>query len=314
MPHPNELRRQITDRLIAALENNVVPWRCPWSPDRNAGRPANLVSKRTYSGINPLLLQLHSMNHGFQSRWWGTFEQIKELGGMVRRRPENVPPGHWGCQVVFLKPVSKPTKDKVTGEDRQERFTVMRAYTVFNVDQADGEKLDRFRAGADGEPQASHPDYEPCDRLIVALGVTIREGGNRACYHRPLPEGSWPHHTAGDLIEVPARHRFPDQANYWETVFHEVAHWAEVRVGWGHRQEGYAMGELVAEISACMTATELGIPQGEDVQNHAAYLKSWLGAMRDDPSFLFRACTQASKVTDYLVGHVGAGQPAVTDG
>jgi antirestriction protein ArdC len=314
MPNPNELRQQITDRLIAALENNVVPWRCPWSSDRNAGRPANLVSKRAYSGINPLLLQLHAMTNGFQSRWWGTFDQIKELGGMVRRRPESVPPGHWGCQVVFMKPVSKATRDKVTGEDRQERFTVMRTYTVFNVDQADGEKLDRFRADASGEPVVSHPDYEPCDRLVEALGVIIREGGNRACYHRPLPDGSWPQHTAGDHIEVPGRSRFHNQANYWETVFHEVSHWAEVRLGWDHRKEGYAMGELVAEIAACMAATELGIPQGEDIENHAAYLASWLGAMKNDPSFVFRASTQASKVTDFLLGHVAIEQPVVAEG
>jgi hypothetical protein len=31
------------------------------------------------------------MKYGFQSKWWATFNQWKELGGSVMRRPHNVP-------------------------------------------------------------------------------------------------------------------------------------------------------------------------------------------------------------------------------
>ena len=37
------------------------------------------------------------------------------------------------------------------------------------------------------------------------------------------------------------------------------------------------------------------------MENHAAYLKGWLERMKGDPSFLFKASSQASKVTDFLL-------------
>ena len=60
------------------------------------------------------------------------------------------------------------------------------------------------------------------------------------------------------------------------------------------------MGELVAEMASSFLATELGVPQAESLENHAAYLKSWLKEMKDDASFIFKASTQASKVADFL--------------
>ena len=78
-------------------------------------------------------------------------------------------------------------------------------------------------------------------------------------------------------------------------------HWSECRLGWDRKAGGYALGELIAEMAACFLATELGVPQGESLENHAAYLRSWLDAMKGDPSFIFKAATQASKVTDFLL-------------
>lgn len=71
----NEIRQQITNKIIEALEQGVMPWRRPWSISRNTGRPANVVSKRAYSGINPLLLELDAMKKGFHSKWYGTYRQ-----------------------------------------------------------------------------------------------------------------------------------------------------------------------------------------------------------------------------------------------
>jgi len=63
-------------------------------------------------------------------------------------------------------------------------------------------------------------------------------------------------------------------------------------------------------MAACFLATELGVPQGEPLENHAAYLKSWLVSMKADTSFVFRAATQATKTADYLMSFVRpVGQP-----
>ena len=64
------------------------------------------------------------------------------------------------------------------------------------------------------------------------------------------------------------------------------------------------MMELVAEMSACYVAAELDVPHGESLENHAAYLRSWLDGMRGDTSFIFKASTMAAKTTDYLLSFV----------
>ena len=68
-------------------------------------------------------------------------------------------------------------------------------------------------------------------------------------------------------------------------------------------------------MGACFTANELGIPGSDDLTNHAAYLQSWLQAMKNDPKFIFKASTQASRVTDFLMGFVrqAVAEPATAE-
>lgn len=57
MSTQNEVRQKITDQIIAALsdETKLPPWRKPWRTNANAGHPTNVVSKRGYTGVNPLV-------------------------------------------------------------------------------------------------------------------------------------------------------------------------------------------------------------------------------------------------------------------
>jgi len=257
------------------------------------------VSKRPYNSINPLLLELHRLDHDLGSRWYATFQQWESLGCHVMRRPEHVEKGRWGCRIVFFRPVTKRHVDPATGEETEDTFYVMRTWTVFSADQVDC--ADEWQTGED-DTDAAVPDFAPAQDLIEATGADIRHQGDRAFYKRPL--GDWPDHHGGDYIIVPPKHRFDPVGSYYETVLHELGHWSEVRLGWDRQQHGYAMGELVAEMAASFLATELGVPQGETLDNHAAYLRSWLKEMKDDPAFIFRASTQASKVCDYLLAFV----------
>jgi len=110
MPNQNDIRQQITDQIIAALESgSVPPWKRPWRLGKNAGAHANVVSRRNYKGLNPILLDLASEKHGFSSKWWGTFNQWRQLGGRVMPRPDHVPPGKFGTQIVFWSPTRRPS-------------------------------------------------------------------------------------------------------------------------------------------------------------------------------------------------------------
>ena len=62
------------------------------------------------------------------------------------RRPADVPEGQWGTTIVFWTPVTKTEKD-AEGDEKTDRYFVMRSYTVFNVDQVEGGHLDHLRAG-----------------------------------------------------------------------------------------------------------------------------------------------------------------------
>lgn len=142
-----EIRSRITDQILAALNDpaKLPPWRKSWSGDPNSGHPCNAVSRRRYTGINPLLLEIAAHRHGLRSKWWGTFRQWEGLGGRVKKRPADVPPGQFGTSIVFCKPVSKKTTAD-TGEECEGKFFVLRTYTVFNLDQVDG-PFDHLRVG-----------------------------------------------------------------------------------------------------------------------------------------------------------------------
>ena len=62
----------------------------------------------------------------------------------------------------------------------------------------------------------------------------------------------------------------------------------------------YAREELRAELASVFLAAERGIPH--DPEQHAAYVNSWIQALRQDKHEIFRAAHDASAITDYLLG------------
>ena len=113
------IRESVNEKMIEALSNNVLPWRRPWSGG-NGGRHRNFATNRAYSGVNPLLLEIHNLKHGLSSNRWATFRQWQAMDCSVKKRPSNVPAGKWGCPVIFCKPVKKtagPNGKKLTLDD-----------------------------------------------------------------------------------------------------------------------------------------------------------------------------------------------------
>lgn len=298
MSKTQQIRDKINAQIVAALESgNTPPWRRPWCLGENAGFPCNVVSKKPYRGINPLILDLASMKHGFASKWWGTFNQWKSMGGMVKRRPSNVPEGQWGSTVVFWSPISKTVKAE-DGTEEEDKFFIMKTFTVFNIDQVEGGQLDHLRAG-NGETAGELPqiDVQGVEEIVTNAGMTVRYSGSQAFYS-----------PTSDIIQMPPKSAFPTVGSFAEVLFHEAVHATEheSRLNWSRkiRENSYAMGELVAELGACYLSRELDIPAAEDrMDSHVAYLANWLQAMRNDTSFIFTAAAQASKASDYILSY-----------
>lgn len=313
MASNSERRQEITATIIDAIENkNLLPWRRPWASGKASGRHRN-VQGRAYSGINPLLLEVHADKHGLASRTWGTWNQWASVGLQVQKRPDHVKAGQWGATVVLYRPVKKAKIDKETGEEIDDRFLVARQFTVFNADQVDGPGVEKYQHRPVTPTNGFSTDFGPAEELLKATGAVIIHTGDKAFYRRPTPEGSWPNHTEGDWIILPPKEKFVSAGAYYETAFHELAHHSEVRLGWDHRKHGYSFNELVAEIASSYLAAELSVPLGEPLENHASYLKSWLTGMKGDAAFIIQASGQASKVTDYLLSFVHDDKAATED-
>jgi antirestriction protein ArdC len=251
--------------------------------------PCNIVSKQRYSGVNPLLLQVSAMKKGFRSRWWGTFNQWKAVGGRVMKRPDGVEAGHWGTKVIFFKPIVTVAKNDV-GEEEERTWPILREYVLFCADQVEGAPQFQVQEPSD---ERTEPDFQPAEKVIAATGADIRHGGDVACYHLP-PE---------DYISMPYKMQFEQQgglAGYYDTTFHELGHWSEPRMGW--ERTSYALSELRAEMAGAFLSAEIGVPSnGPNQKNHAAYLDHWIGAMKEDYRVIFRVASAASAAADFIL-------------
>jgi len=209
-----------------------------------------------------------------------TFRQARVLGGFVRR-------GERGFPIVFWQFI----KD----EETEEKFPLLRYYTVFNVGQCEG--IDVPILGA----RAFSP-IEECENIVSGMPNPPRTefGGNRAFY---VP--------SRDLITIPARGRFTDGEEFYATMFHEMAHStghqsrlnrkgiSESGVGFG--SEIYSQEELVAEIGASFLNAKAGIV-GCTIANSASYIANWLLALRNDKRMIISAAGQAQRAADYILG------------
>jgi antirestriction protein ArdC len=254
MKTPSQIRAEITAQIVAALEQGVIPWRKPWSTIRDPFRlPSNIKTLRPYRGINVLMLQLAASKNAYCVGLWGTFNRWKAIGCNVRK-------GEKGTAIVFWKPISEA---KGSDDDDEPRtFPLLQSWTVFNVAQVQGKAAEPFHSlpRSNGKP-TTDDRHEEFEQAIAATEADIRYGGNQAIYYRP-PE---------DFIRVPNREQFVDFPAFAETVLHETCHWSETRLGW---TGSYAEGELRAEIGACFLVTALGIPNSNNLTNHAAYIQS----------------------------------------
>lgn len=294
-----DIRRQVTDRIVDALRAGTPPWRRPWRPDRtNTGVAANALSGHTYRGVNALLLSVS----GYECRWWATFAQVQALGGRVRK-------GERSTRIVFYRRVERAVGATAAGDEVIDTFPLLRTYSVFNVEQTDG--LGQLLPRACETPRA-FTTFTPAEAVLAASGADIRYGGGKAEYD---PDR--------DSIRLPEREAFAAPHEFYATAFHELAHWT------GHASRldrltrnarfgstAYAREELVAEMGGCFLAAELGVPHGDDLTNHAAYLASWLRVLGADPTAIFTAAAQASAAAGYLFSHAPQphGPAAVADG
>jgi antirestriction protein ArdC len=298
---------EITAAMIGALERGVIPWQCPW----RSGAPTSLWSGEPYRGINTLILSLAAQVKGYTSPWWGTYERIAALSGCVKT-PRASGKGHWwkspdgkdrgvrrketGITVYFWKHLVKPDPDDPDNRDADIHAVFTTTRTVFNLGQA---------AFPDGVPQEYDlardtkmlPEPERVLTDYLAREKIILNTGGAAFYTPGLDE-----------LTLPLRGTFNSTEDYYSVAYHEAAH------STGHKNRlnrsgvedidhfgsgKYGREELIAEMSAAMLCAVTGVEGVFD--NSAAYIGSWLKAIKGDPSLIRSAATAAQKAVDLIM-------------
>ena len=282
----------VAQKIIKQLESGTAPWRKPWVS--MGYKPLSLSSKKAYRGVNHWLLSFASMEEGYESPWWGTFKQIKELGGTIRK-------GSKGTAVVLWRELDNAVEDN-SGELTTKKSILMRYFTVFNAEQADWDS---------GAPEYEKPVQRTIEQSCLNASVTVGDylaragapsigtGGDRAFYS-PIR----------DHIQVPQISDFASTEEYFATCFHEIAH------STGHKDrlnrdgvveshsfgdELYSEEELIAEFTSAFLCSHTGLSPST-LDNNASYIASWHKVLKNDPKVLVRAVGKAQKASDFILG------------
>ena len=220
------------------------------------------------------------------------------MGGQVRK-------GEKATHVLFYKFDDQKKQQEQPGtpttegqaEKDQTRPPMVRCYAVFNVEQADGLKLERQADDRTTEPEWKA--HQTAEQVIQESGVHVAHvRGDRAFYNL---------HT--DKVTLPEREQFASANGYYQTALHELGHATghpdrmnrdTLKAGAGHfGSVEYAREELRAEMSAMMTGERVGV--GHDGSRGAAYVEGWIKALDQNPKEIYKAAADAQKISDYLM-------------
>lgn len=269
----------ITERIISLLNDGVCPWRRPWN--RLPLAPQNFASGRKYTGINMFLLYAI----GYEVPLFLTFNQVAERGGTVKKGSKGVPVVFWS----LLE--GKETNEK--GDKKKIPF--LRYYTVFNACQIDGVLFPKVesRTGETFKP------LEHAEQIVAGWKDSPRivHGFSRAAYAENA-----------DRIEMPSPASFDNPATYYATLFHEMGHATGSAGRLARKMSGhfgspdYSREELVAEMTSAFLCAHCGIDNSV-IQNQAAYLASWLEALKSDPKLVVLAASQAQRAAALILGN-----------
>lgn len=274
-----DVYQEVTDRIVAQLEQGVIPWHKPWiisgkacAISRSTGKP--------YSLLNQLILG--------KPGEYATFSQIQKEGGRVKK-------GEKAAQVVFWRWLDVEDEEK-SGE--MKKIPLLKSFAVFHIDQCEGlkPKHDTTAAAQTLEPDAA-ADAIISDYLTRSGVKLVHQEGDRA-YYRP----------STDSVTLPTLAQFKELAEYYSTAFHELTH------STGHSSrlnrltktacfgsEDYSKEELVAEIGAAALVNHVGLETSSSFRNSAAYVQSWLKALRDDKRLIVSAAGQAEKACNLIL-------------
>lgn len=299
-------------------------WKKPWFTEGTLQWPKNL-NGREYNGMNAFMLLLHCEKEGYKIPRFCTFDRIQQFN-KTGKKEENQKPrvsvlkGEHSFPVMLttFTVVNKETKEHIKWEDykqlsqeEREKYNVypkLQTYHVFNVSQTNlkevrpefWEKLEQEYSMPKVEKDEQFA-FEPVDRMIA---------DNRwICPIKPMFGDSAYFSISKNEIVMPEKRQFKDGESFYSNLFHEMGHstGAEGQLDrikpatFGSAE--YAREELVAELTAALTAQRYGMTKHLKGDS-AAYLKSWLDSLKESPQFIKTTLLDVKKATSMLTQHI----------
>jgi antirestriction protein ArdC/DNA polymerase III epsilon subunit-like protein len=277
---------KVANAIIEAIERGTVPWQKPWTG--GGFLPTSVATGKTYEGSNILVLWAAMEKNGWTDNRFLTYKQAEKLGGNIRR-------GEKGTQVIHWQPVFKEVEKPDGTKEKVFVYRPPKVITLFNAEQADNINLPAIVKGepipvTEGETAILEAYKDRPQILFVAQDQA---------FYSPTE----------DIIKLPQREQFKSDQSFFETLVHELAHSTghrsrldrtELLDNYGKHLESRGEEELIAEITVALVAARLGIKI--DFENVAAYAKSWLPAVKNNPQMIVKAAKQAQKATDHMLG------------
>ena len=296
------VRDEFAEKFIGILESDKpLEWIKGWSA-KGISTPYNGETGRRYNGINRFVLMFKSMEMNWQDPRYYTFRQVDKMDGCKIRAGEKATAvEYWLVRDTREKKnMTFPEFEKLLRDDptrkRSEFYSFPRTMYVFNAAQVEG---------LQPLPQPERIPLEEnklADEVIKTMsenmGVRLAYGGDEAFY-RP----------STDTIHLPPDEAFFSTEERIGTTLHELSHATSAPsrldrpiVGYFQEPDQYAMEELRAEIASTFVSAEINLEIPDSVvENHMAYVSSWLSQIKEDPTVLFAAIKDADRIADYMV-------------
>lgn len=310
-------------------------WKKPWFTEGSLSWPKNL-SGREYNGMNALMLMMHCEKNGYKLPVFCTFDRVAGLNftkdkqgkrQQVKGRGGEVLP-----QVSILKGeksfpvfittftvVNKETKERVNyddyrqmSEELRQQYNVypkLQVYNVFNVSQTNlQEARPELYKKVEESCMQSKPMEMGDDYSFPPVDKMIKEDG-WICPIKPLFGDSAYYSISKNEIVIPEKKQFKDGESFYSNLFHEMTHstGAEGQLDrikpTSFGSEEYAREELVAELTAALTAQRYGMTKHLKGDS-AAYLKSWLDSLKESPQFIKTTLMDVKKASSMLTQHI----------
>ena len=313
-----------SEMMITKIESlrSKDGWKKPWFTEGALQWPKNL-NGREYNGMNAFLLLLHCEKEGYRIPRFCTFDRIQQFNKPGSRDKDAKPrvsvlKGEHSFPVMLttFTVVDKETKERIKWEDykllsqeQREKYNVypkLQTYYVFNVAQTNLKEV-RPELWEKLEQEYSMPKvdrsgaFEPVDRMIA---------DNRWICPIKLMYGDSAYYSISkNEIVVPEKGQFKDGESFYSNLYHEMGHstGAENQLDrlkpttFGSAE--YAREELVAELTAALTAQRYGMSKHLK-DDTAAYLKAWLDSLKESPQFIKTVLLDVKKASSMLTQRI----------